>query len=37
VDCGALVRLLERYRERPLKIGTFSACSNVTGICTPVP
>ena len=35
VDRGSLVRLLERYRERPLKIGTFSACSNVTGICTP--
>lgn len=27
--------LLERYRERPLKIGSFTACSNVTGIRTP--
>jgi selenocysteine lyase/cysteine desulfurase len=28
----ALDAALERYRDRPLKIGTFSAASNVTGI-----
>ncbi len=27
---------LEEYRDRPLKIGAFTACSNVTGIETPV-
>lgn len=35
VDVDRLYALLERYRERPLKIGSFTACSNVTGICTP--
>jgi len=35
VDLGALDELLHRHRERPLKIGAFSACSNVTGIATP--
>lgn len=29
-----LKRRLEQYQERPLKIGSFSACSNVTGIKT---
>lgn len=28
-------RMLEENRERPLLIGAFSACSNVTGILTP--
>jgi len=27
--------LLEKYQDRKLKIGSFSACSNVTGIKTP--
>ncbi len=36
VDLAALDALLERYRERPLKIGAFTACSNVTGVCPPV-
>lgn len=36
VDIGALAELLGRYRERPLKIGAFTACSNVTGVTTPV-
>lgn len=27
--------LLETYRDRPYKIGSFSACSNVTGVITP--
>ena len=35
VDLAALDDLLHRYRDRPLKIGAFSACSNVTGITTP--
>ena len=35
VDLAALDDLLHRYRGRPLKIGAFSACSNVTGIETP--
>lgn len=36
VDLAALEELLHRHRGRPLKIGAFSACSNVTGIETPV-
>lgn len=30
-----LIKKLEEYKSRPLKIGSFSACSNVTGIKTP--
>src|SRR5699024_3105673 len=30
-----LEKMLEKYKGRPLKIGSFSACSNVTGIETP--
>jgi len=30
-----LRQLLEKYQDRKLKIGSFSACSNVTGIKTP--
>lgn len=36
VDVERLVEQLERYAERPLKIGSFSAASNVTGILTDV-
>ncbi|GAA5524538.1 cysteine desulfurase [Microbulbifer aestuariivivens] len=36
VDLQALENALIRYRERPLKIGSFSAASNVTGIRTDV-
>jgi len=36
VDVDALGELLSRYRDRPLKIGAFTACSNVTGVHTPV-
>lgn len=36
VDLAHLEAELERYRARPLKIGTFSAASNVTGIVTDV-
>jgi selenocysteine lyase/cysteine desulfurase len=35
VDLAALEALLHRYRDRPLRIGAFSACSNVTGVFTP--
>ena len=35
VDLDAFAALLERYRERAVKIGSFSACSNVTGLHTP--
>lgn len=35
VDISHLEQLLKRYEDRPLKIGSFSACSNVTGIQTP--
>jgi len=35
VDLGALEHLLHEYRDRPVKIGAFTACSNVTGIFTP--
>jgi len=30
-----LRKKLEEYKERPFKIGSFTACSNVTGIRTP--
>lgn len=34
VDLGHLTEQLEKYADRPLKIGSFSAASNVTGIVT---
>lgn len=37
VDLGHLEELLLRYRNRRFKIGSFTACSNVTGIQTPYP
>ena len=36
VDVGHLERELRRHADRPLKIGSFSAASNVTGIITDV-
>ncbi len=36
IDTDVLCRELERYRDRKLKIGSFTACSNVTGIETPI-
>ncbi len=33
-DINALETLLLEYAERPMKIGSFTACSNVTGIKT---
>ncbi len=35
VDPDNLRKALDRYRDRKFKIGSFSACSNVTGIFTP--
>jgi selenocysteine lyase/cysteine desulfurase len=35
VNTGALRKELEKYRDRPLLIGSFSACSNVTGYFPP--
>ena len=32
IDLAHLERELQRYKDRPLKIGSFSAASNVTGI-----
>ncbi|MFC2115907.1 aminotransferase class V-fold PLP-dependent enzyme [Bacteroidota bacterium] len=35
IDLDDLRRNLEKYKEREFKIGSFTACSNVTGIETP--
>jgi len=35
VDLDDLRNKLEQYRERKFKIGSFTACSNVTGVKTP--
>ena len=35
VDLNHLEQLLHVYKDRQLKIGSFTACSNVTGIQTP--
>ncbi len=35
VDLDILRKTVEQYKDRKLKIGSFSACSNVTGIETP--
>ncbi len=37
VDLGDLERVLATHATRPLKIGSFSAASNVTGVLTDVP
>lgn len=37
IDLPALEQALERYRDRPFKLGSFSAASNVTGVLTDVP
>lgn len=36
VDVDALRERVVAYRDRPLKIGAFTTCSNVTGIRTPI-
>lgn len=34
--CPAILeKTIQKYKDRPLKIGSFTACSNVTGIQTP--
>jgi selenocysteine lyase/cysteine desulfurase len=35
VDPANLRKTLEEYKDRPFKIGSFTACSNVTGVRTP--
>jgi selenocysteine lyase/cysteine desulfurase len=35
IDLNELRFLLEKYKDRTVKIGSFTACSNVTGIETP--
>jgi len=35
VDPANLQKALDKYRDRKFKLGSFSACSNVTGIFTP--
>ncbi|MBD3289806.1 aminotransferase class V-fold PLP-dependent enzyme [candidate division KSB1 bacterium] len=35
VTPDSLYRELRKYKDRKVKIGSFTACSNVTGICTP--
>jgi len=35
VDPNGLIEKLEKHKNRQLKIGAFTACSNVTGIKTP--
>ena len=35
VDLNYLEMILQKFKNRPLKIGSFTACSNVTGIQTP--
>jgi selenocysteine lyase/cysteine desulfurase len=37
IDVGRLAEQLEKHADRPLKIGSFSAASNVTGILTDIP
>jgi selenocysteine lyase/cysteine desulfurase len=34
VDLNRLRETVQKYKDRPLKIGSFTACSNVTGIRT---
>ena len=35
IDTDNLRKALEKYKDRPFKIGSFTACSNVTGVRTP--
>ena len=36
VDLDVLRAELEKYKDRKMKIGAFTACSNVTGVFTPI-
>lgn len=35
VDPEILKQEIEKYKDRKFKIGSFTSCSNVTGVCTP--
>lgn len=35
VDLNEMERTVKKYKNRPMKIGAFTACSNITGIQTP--
>ena len=35
VDLNELEKAVKKYKNRPMKIGAFTACSNITGIQTP--
>ena len=35
IDITSMHDLLDKYKDRPLKIGSFTSCSNVTGVQTP--
>ncbi|MFV0591419.1 MAG: aminotransferase class V-fold PLP-dependent enzyme [Draconibacterium sp.] len=35
INTDNLRKVLEEYKDRPFKIGSFTACSNVTGVRTP--
>ena len=35
VDLNKVEETVKKYRTRKIKIGAFTSCSNVTGICTP--
>ena len=35
VDCESLVKILEKHKDRKLKIAAVTSCSNVTGIFSP--
>ena len=35
IDTDNLRKALEKYKDRPFKIGSFTACSNVTGVRAP--
>jgi len=35
VNCESLIKILEKYKDRKVKIAAITSCSNVTGIFTP--
>lgn len=35
IDLNKLEKTVKKYKNRPMKIGAFTACSNITGIQTP--
>ena len=37
VDVDAIPAILARYGDRKLRMASVTACSNVTGIATPLP